>query len=92
MDKETIIERRLLNDITVYCELNELDTSEYINGMLRKAFMEDKWLSKDMVQLPIVKNVPKTTLGEELTEEKNIKKEEPSTNVVAPEKKDLYGE
>ena len=37
------IEKRLLSDISSYCSLNDLDEDKYINSILKKAFMTDKY-------------------------------------------------
>lgn len=91
MNKDTYIEDDLLTDIKEYCELNALKPVIIINGMLKRAFLEMKWLQPGLdvgPKLPIVKNVNPTTLSEELYAEyeKEEIKQEPKN------KNDLYGE
>lgn len=37
------IDKKLHEEIKEYCKLNGLKTSEYVNSLLKKAFMEDKY-------------------------------------------------
>ena len=37
------IDKKLYEDIKAYCKLNNLKVGEYVNGLLKKAFMEDKY-------------------------------------------------
>lgn len=37
------IDKKLYGEIKEYCKLNGIKPSEYINGLLKKAFMEDKY-------------------------------------------------
>ena len=37
------INKKLLDDIRSYCKLNGLKLGEYVNGTLKRAFMEDKY-------------------------------------------------
>lgn len=37
------IDKKLYEEIKSYCKLNGLKTSEYINGLLKKAFLEEKY-------------------------------------------------
>lgn len=52
------IDKKLHEEIKEYCKLNGLKTTEYVNSLLKKAFMEDKYgvspFSKD--RTPIIGN------------------------------------
>ena len=37
------IDERLMRDIEQYCGLNGLDVESYVNGLIRRAFMVDKY-------------------------------------------------
>lgn len=37
------IDKKLYEEIKSYCKLNGLKTSEYVNGLLKKAFLEEKY-------------------------------------------------
>lgn len=37
------IDKKLYGEIKEYCKLNDLKPSEYVNALLKKAFMEDKY-------------------------------------------------
>lgn len=37
------LDNKLLKDIESYCSINCLDLDKYINGLLKKAFMTDKY-------------------------------------------------
>lgn len=80
---ESYIEDGLLEDILEYCHLNGLKPVMMINGMLRKAFMEEKWLK------PVVEDTS-------IPEAKKEKNEKPGDDVppTKPNQKngDLYGE
>lgn len=39
-------DNKLLNDIEIYCNFNELDVDEFANNLLRKAFMLEKYGNK----------------------------------------------
>jgi hypothetical protein len=47
------IKDKLYKDIESYCTLNELDFNNYVNDLLKKAFMEEKYGDR-----PFVKAVP----------------------------------
>lgn len=80
MAKETIVEDNLLKDITEFCTLNEMDTTIFINKLLRDAYMEFKWLDKR----------PTPTTKPQIEEEKKeIKTENP---IEAPEPKKFFGD
>lgn len=51
------IEKRLLNDISSYCSLNELDEDKYINSILKKAFMTDKYGDRPEIYGSVHNNV-----------------------------------
>lgn len=73
------IDKKLYNSIKEYCDLNNMDTSEYINKLLKKAFMEDKYGKVP----PFIKgegekkSKPKSPKAVEVVSEENyVKKEE----------------
>lgn len=37
------LDNKLAKDIKSYCDLNNLDFNEYVNSLLKKAFLEDKY-------------------------------------------------
>lgn len=88
MGKETIIEEKLLQDITEFCELNEIeDTTTFINKLLREVYMEFKWLDSSP------RHTNKEKVQEEPKKEIEVKKEEPKKNFFGrSNKSDLYGE
>jgi hypothetical protein len=47
------IKDKLYKDIESYCTLNELDFNNYVNDLLKKAFMEEKYGDR-----PFAKTVP----------------------------------
>lgn len=56
LNKKIIIDESLKNDILSYCQLNSLDHNKYINDLLRKSFMVDKYGEKPPFLLKIQKN------------------------------------
>lgn len=56
-----MIEKKLLKDITLYCETNGLDTKRYLNKLLKNAFMVDKYGEKPAIFATEEPQKPKVT-------------------------------
>lgn len=56
-----MIEKKLLKDITLYCEANGLDTKRYLNKLLKNAFMVDKYGEKPAIFAAEEPKKPKVT-------------------------------
>lgn len=68
------IDKSLYNEIKAYCEINGLNTREYIHRLLKKAFMVDKYGEVPMI---FNKKEPEPIIEEKIekivvSEEKNI--------------------
>lgn len=61
------INKKLEQDISSYCKLNELDENKYINDLLRNAFMIDKYGNRP----PILGYTNKPILDQEPDKECN---------------------
>lgn len=46
------IKDKLYKDIESYCALNELDFNDYVNDLLKKAFMEEKYGDRPFSKVP----------------------------------------
>lgn len=95
MDKETIINATLLREIETYCELNGEDTTSFVNKLLKRAYMEEKY--QDMLSRPtpeepkkeVVKNTPPEPPKPVEKKESDVK---PEPRRGLDINKDLYGE
>lgn len=89
--KSVSIGRKLYDSIREYCDLNGLQVKEYVNTLLSKAFMEDKYgtappvVSKKKREVPVVeeptpvkveKKVVEIVVEEEPKKEEKIEKTE----------------
>ena len=76
------IDKKLYKDIKSYCELNNLKVSDFINGLLRKAFNIEKYGEKPM----LIKNNNEEVKFENKNTNNivvpNIKKEDLEINVL----------
>lgn len=45
------IDNKIYNGISTYCALNEMNTITYINDLLKKAFMIDKYSEKPQIKI-----------------------------------------
>lgn len=68
-----MIDEKLLKDIESYCNINCLDTKEFINNILKKGFMVEKYGNRPGVQIQTnLNNVDKQNIEDTL----NVKKDE----------------
>ena len=51
------INKKLAQDISLYCKLNELDEDKYLNDLIRSAFMIDKYGTRPSVLGPNKQNI-----------------------------------
>ena len=86
MDKDILIEDELLLDIKTYCKLNDLEVGKTVNVLLKKSFMEMKWLHPVQPPEPIVVE-PFTNENKKI-----INKEIEVEPTPKPKKDNLYGE
>lgn len=68
-----MINKKLLDDITSYCKLNNIEIKEFINQLLKKAFMVEKYGDRPMSK---EKGIFDSTI-----------KEEPQESEVKPKRK-----
>ena len=91
-----MINKRLLDDITNYCELNGLDTNEFINKIVNDGFIKIKYGDKPSIIKPTIKKVEEPIKEEVVKETPTI--EPKDGEVVKKEiikrerKRDIYGE
>jgi hypothetical protein len=76
------IKERLLKDINDYCKLNGLDSEKFVNNLLKKAFLVEKYgdkpsfFSKEVKSKRIVVNYNFTCIFESEKEIVSLDKEE----------------
>ena len=51
------INKKLAQDISSYCKLNELDEDKYLNDLIHSAFMIDKYGTRPSVLVPNKQNI-----------------------------------
>lgn len=95
------IDTKLYSEIKDYCKINNLKIGEYINNLLQKAFIEDKYgktpfdNKEENVLLPLKENVPNEAIVEKIPEniepepEIEEKQEEKAPEIIkeVPEKR-----
>lgn len=93
MHKEVKIKSNLYNDIDKYCQINSLNTEDFISNLLSTAFTSVKYqiLKDDKVDKPKPPKPPESrVIREGGAPEKPKKKQKP--NKVVNKETDLYGE
>ena len=88
------INSELYSDITAYCDLNDIkDPAAWINGLLKKAFLIEKYGSAPPItvkpELPVKKDEP-TVIEKPIIEEPKEPEKEPE--ITTKTNKDIYGE
>jgi hypothetical protein len=71
------IKDKLYKDIESYCTLNELDFNNYVNDLLKKAFMEEKYGDRPFAKtVPYEKSLPTNETQTPTEVEIEVKKNE----------------
>lgn len=80
------IDKKLYSEIKDYCRLNNLKISDYINNLLRKAFIIEKYGEKPIIFLNKEKVIPLGQLDKEPNSDTEILKND--ITVASTEKSD----
>ena len=69
------IDKKLYEEIKEYCDLNGIKAKDYVNGLLRKAFMQDKYGERPFETLKdkdtghvTTHNIPETVIETKISE------------------------
>ena len=81
--KSVGIGKKLYDSIKEYCDLNHLQVKEYVNTLLNKAFMEDKYGTAP----PVITKKPKVQVEEVAEEVEKPKEEKKIVEIVVEEEK-----